>query len=119
MSFLNDCDNYIILEKRYVSILWSLGNIVYSLISLYFLHNKLNKFDYFYFLLCILISFIIILLMIYPNCFVLTIIHILIPIALFFTPMVKNIYLILLSIITIIIMFTTWYIYSKCIMFRK
>jgi hypothetical protein len=119
MLTLGNCDNYITTEKRSISILWSFGNIVYSSVALYILNNNLNKFDFFYFSLCILISFIIILLMIYPNCSVLTIIHILIPLALFFTPMAKNVYLILLSIITIIIMFITWYIYGKCIMFKE
>ncbi len=39
--------------------------------------------------------------------------------ALFFSPLASNFYLILLSIITIIIMFITWHIYGKCIMFRE
>ena len=117
MFELSECSEYVSKDKRNVALYLCLSIIS---IVLYILHTqRLNQYDLYLSLSGLFVCSSIALLMVYPNCSLLSLFHILIVVVLFFSIWVENKYLLCAFLYILLSFHVLWYIYGKCIIFRS
>ena len=117
MFELSECSEYVSTDKRNIALYLCLSIIS---IVLYILHTqRLNQYDLYLSLSGLFVCSSIALLMVYPNCSLLSLFHILIVVVLFFSIWVENKYLLCAFLYILLSFHILWYIYGKCIIFKE
>ena len=117
MFELSECPEYVSTDKRNIALYLCLSIIS---IVLYILHTqRLNQYDLYLSLSGLFVCSSIALLMVYPNCSLLSLFHILIVVVLFFSIWVENKYLLCAFLYILLSFHILWYIYGKCIIFKE
>ena len=117
MFELSECSEYVSKEKRQIALY-----LCFSISSLFLYVLYTQSLNYYDSLLASSGSFVsstISILMIYPNCSLLTVFHALIVVVLFFSIWAENKYLLAVFFYIIMSFHILWYIYGKCIIFRE
>ena len=117
MFELSECSEYVSKEKRQIALY-----LCFSISSLFLYVLYTQSLNYYDSLLASSGSFVsstISILMIYPNCSLLTVFHALIVVVLFFSIWAENKYLLAVFFYIIMSVHILWYIYGKCIIFKE